>query len=1055
MRLHDFLKHPMQLWLVLLVCLMALGGVSIGNAQQAESLVQLISKDQEVSLSSSISVMQEDGIELSVTQARDMLSQFVWHSGGNPNYGFSEHGVWLYTTLSNVTTTDKWVVSVAFSQLDNVDMYLMQDGQIIASSFQGKLGVKTHYRLPMMKVELPYAQTVELFVRLQSQHSSLVAPISIKSSTSHEMQSFYDSLLWGLFYGGLIILAIYNLVVYFALRESSLLAYVGYICTVIVWQFVWGGHASMMLPQALSHWFDMHTDIIFVMIGIGSGVFTLVFLEAKDTAPRTLPFIKVSIGLLAVMGLCSLVNLFPPVWQNAAVYVVSMLAISCYTYAGFESYSNQFYAARYFIFAWSILATCALIGMFSLVDMLPSNFFTTYCFQFGVFFESALFSLALMDKSRHQLELEVQQATNDLRNNIELVEEQNVRLDIARKEAVAASNVKSQFLANMSHEIRTPLNAILGFSKELQQGDFSTDKRDQINIINAAADNLMTIVNDVLDVSKIEAGKLQINSHPFSINELLEEMIGVMAKSAHLKGLEFIYDIEPLPLKLIGDSYRIRQILNNLLGNALKFTDTGHIGLAASGKVLEHGIFELTIKIEDTGIGISREDKRKLFTAFSQVDDALNRSYQGTGLGLVICKELVKLMHGQLSLQSSPGQGSTFNVTVRMNILNTKPSISPKSDWQDQTVLLYEPYPNARFTASKLLKSLGARVTSVDSVTFLQTCTQAFDCVIFCIHPHNQATNEQAFSSASNIVAKRKVLLCSGEDSCCRFSQFTGQFSPQLRLPLTPGKLKEIMHKPTQAPVNELQKRLQELPAVTVLAVDDMEMNLRLLSTWLKPSRLEHKLAFSGQDAVNFCKESEFDLILMDVQMPNMDGLQATKLIRETNLNFGTPIIAVTAHAFKEEQQRLLNSGMDDYLPKPLDLSDLVDLINRWCHQGEEEKEHVEVFNWPLALKRANQNADAARDLFKQFIEQLPSFESKFERLQAHLEHNELQQVVHALHGVCCYTGAVALHSSCSELESQLKREQFDKVPSSLARLINDVKALLKQKDVIKHSIRD
>tara|TARA_R110002060_G_scaffold25156_2_gene34333 strand:+ start:862 stop:1566 length:705 start_codon:yes stop_codon:yes gene_type:complete len=231
----------MQLWLVLLVCLMALGGVSIGNAQQAESLVQLISKDQEVSLSSSISVMQEDGVELSVTQARDMLSQFVWHSGGNPNYGFSEHGVWLYTTLSNVTTTDKWVVSVAFSQLDNVDMYLMQDGQIIASSFQGKLGVKTHYRLPMMKVELPYAQTVELFVRLQSQHSSLVAPISIKSSTSHEMQSFYDSLLWGLFYGGLIILAIYNLVVYFALRESSLLAYVGYICTVIVWQFVWGG----------------------------------------------------------------------------------------------------------------------------------------------------------------------------------------------------------------------------------------------------------------------------------------------------------------------------------------------------------------------------------------------------------------------------------------------------------------------------------------------------------------------------------------------------------------------------------------------------------------------------------------------------------------------------------------------------------------------------------------------------------------------------------------------------------------------------------------------
>jgi two-component system sensor histidine kinase BarA len=1045
----------MRCWQALLFCIMALGIVSTVNAQHSESLVQLISKNHEVNLSSSISVMYESETELSVMQAKEMLSQFVWHSGGNPNYGFSEQGVWLYTTLSNVTTTDKWVISVAFSQLDNVDMYLLEDGQIIASSFQGKLGIPSHYRLPVMKAELPYAQTVELFIRLQNKHGSLVAPISIQSSSSHEMQNFYDNLLWGLFYGGLIILAIYNLVVYLTLREPSLLAYVGYICTVLVWQFVWGGHANMMLPRGFSYWFNIHTDIIFVLIGIGSGVFTLVFLEAKHTAPKTLPFIKASIGLLAIMGLCSMVNLFSPVWQNVAVYVVSMLAISCYTYAGFESYSNQFYAARYFIFAWSILATCALIGMFSLINVLPSNFFTTYCFQFGVFFEAGLFSLALMDKSRHQLQLEVHQATNDLRNNIELVEEQNVRLDIARKEAVAASNVKSQFLANMSHEIRTPLNAILGFSKELQQGDFSADKRDQINIINAAADNLMTIVNDVLDVSKIEAGKLRINSHPFSINELLEEMTGVMAKSAHLKGLEFVYDIEPLPLKLIGDSYRIRQILNNLLGNALKFTDTGHIGLSASGKLLEHGIFELNIKIEDTGIGISREDKRKLFTAFSQVDDALNRSYQGTGLGLVICKELVKLMHGQLSLQSSPGQGSIFNVTVRMNILNVKPSISADSDWQNQTVLIFEPYPNARLTASKLLRSLGANVTSADSIAFLQTCTQTFDYLIYCIHPQHSVANEKAFACADQIKAEHKILLCSGEDSCCKFTKFSEQFSPQLRLPLTAGKLKELMHKPVKEPINELQKRLEELPPVTVLAVDDMEMNLRLLSTWLKPSRLELKLAFSGQSAVAMCEETEFDLILMDVQMPNMDGLQATKLIRKTKRNFGTPIIAVTAHAFKEEQQRLLNSGMDDYLPKPLDLSDLVDLINRWCHQGEDDEPQTKIFDWSLALKRANQNADAARDLFAQFVEQLPEFERKFTRFQQQQNHDELQPIVHALHGICCYTGAVALHASCSELEGQLKRQQFSHVPILLAKLIRDLQALRLQENDIKLAMRD
>ena len=232
------------------------------------------------------------------------------------------------------------------------------------------------------------------------------------------------------------------------------------------------------------------------------------------------------------------------------------------------------------------------------------------------------------------------------------MEEQNVRLDIARKNAIEASNVKSQFLANMSHEIRTPLNAILGFSRELHSDSLPPEKQEQISIIHAAADNLLSIVNDVLDFSKIEAGKLEINNHPFSPNEMLEDMVSVMAKSAHLKKLEFVYDLEPLPEKLIGDSYRIKQVLNNLLGNALKFTDHGFVSLTASGKEQEHGMYEMVLQIEDSGIGISRDDQRKLFAAFSQVDDAMNRSYQGTGLGLVICQELVKLMRGELTLQS-------------------------------------------------------------------------------------------------------------------------------------------------------------------------------------------------------------------------------------------------------------------------------------------------------------------------------------------------------------------------------------------------------------------
>ena len=1008
-----------------------------------QSFVQLISADASYRLSEHFKMYKETQGQLDVEKIQGRLAEFTWQSSNNPNYGFSEQGVWLYSTINNVTDTQNWVIDIGFTQLDKVDIYLLKDGQVISSSQQGKMRFDQHYRLPTINVTLPYAESVELFIRIESRNAALIAPVDIQSHDRHERLNFFDNMIWGLFYGGLLILAIYNLVLYLGLREKSLLAYMAYIFTVILLLFVWGGHANLLSPQAAGEWFNQHTDLVFIIIGISTGIFCCHFLNIKNNAPKTAKFVMVNIALLLILGLCSIFNLLPLIWQYSLVYVVSILAISSYTHAGFESYSNHFYAARYYLIAWGILICLALINMISLVGMFPSNFFTTYCFQFGIFLQAALFSLALMDKSRHQLELEVQQATNDLRNNIVLVEEQNVRLDIARKDAIAASNVKSQFLANMSHEIRTPLNAILGFSKELYSDDLPPEKQEQVTTINAAADNLLSIVNDVLDFSKIEAGKLKINNHPFSPNQVLEDMISVMAKSAHLKKLEFVFDLAPLPEKLIGDSFRIKQILNNLLGNALKFTDHGHIGLAASGRELEHGIYELVLKIEDTGIGISREDKRKLFAAFSQVDDALSRSYQGTGLGLVICQELVKLMRGELTLQSVAGQGSVFTVSIRTNLLNKKPTLSLDSTWKDKKIVYFDPYPNSRHSGVQLLTNLGAKVTGVESLTYLRQLDNQYDLLFICV-PHNKENDlPKILEATRQVKAKQAAMLFSCSESLATRTDLPQYFSHKLRLPLTLGKLDELLLTPVSTPINKIQQRLMELPNARVLAVDDMEMNLRLLSTWLKPSSLQLTLSYSGNDAVALCQQREFDLILMDVQMPNMDGLQATRLIRQTELNLGTPIIAVTAHAFKEEQDRLLASGMDDYLPKPLDLSDLVDLIKRWCHQAEHETAPAPSFDWPLALKRANHNEDAARDILDQFLRQLPSFIAVIEKSCQHQNFAELQTKVHQLHGACCYTGVPNLHFLCDEIESALKRKQYEYAQQSVPNLAKEAKEVL------------
>ena len=1008
----------------------------------AQGDVQLITTDEVIRLSPQLKLFRETDNPLGLFDVKQKLEEFVWQPGDNPNYGFSDKGVWLHTTISNITENKQWVIDVAFTQLEKVDIYVLLGDEVLGHASQGKIRPNPQYRFPTLKLDMPYAQTIDLYVRIESQRSALVAPVDIQTSVHHERINFYDNLIWGLFYGGLIILALYNLILYIGLKDNSLLAYVGYICAVVIWQFVWGGHLHLLMSSDISIWASSRTDLIYVIIGIFSGLFTISFLEMVNSAPKSLIYIKICIALLATLGLLSVLNILPPVWQSGLVYLTSVVAIASFTYAGFESYSNQFYAARYFIFAWSILAGFALIGMLSLTTFLPSNFFTAYCFQLGVFIEAGLFSLALMDKSRHQLQLEVEQTTEDLRNNIELVEEQNVRLDIARKDAIAASNVKSQFLANMSHEIRTPLNAILGFSKELHSDSLSPEKKEQVSIINAAADNLLNIVNDVLDFSKIEAGKLKINNHPFSPNEMLEDMVSIMAKSAHLKNLEFIYNLEPLPEKLIGDSYRIKQVLNNLLGNALKFTDHGFVSLSAFGKVRDHGIYELVLKIEDSGIGISREDQRKLFAAFSQVDDALSRSYQGTGLGLVICQELVKLMRGELTLQSTPHSGSTFTVTIRSNLLNTNLSLSPDSEWLDKKIIYFDPFPQSRHCGVKILTYLGASVTGVESLTYLRELKQHYDLVFICVPNNKENVLPSILEATRHLNTDNSVLLYSGIESLSNRSDLSQYFSHKMRLPLTLGKLNSLLHAPEESPTDKLQQRLAALPSAKVLAVDDMEINLRLLTTWLKNTNLQLTLAFSGKDAVAQCKEHEFDLILMDVQMPNMDGLEATKQIRQTELNLGTPIIAVTAHAFKEEQDKLLASGMDDYLPKPINLSDLIDLIKRWCQVADPINEQSS-FDWTLALKRSNQNEEAAKDILQQFVQQLPGLVESIEKANQVEDYIEMQAKVHKLHGACCYTGVPAMLSLCSEMEGALKRQQIDVAKLRVSKLKSESLALL------------
>ncbi len=1017
--------------------------IATSSPARAQHIQQLFDENTTLDLSDSLYFLFETDYQLTISDVSRRRNDFLMHPHDNPNFGFRNNGMWLLTRVANVSNEPNWVFSINFSQLDSVDFYVVQNGEVIKQSHQGKAQKEQRFRVPTLRLNLDNNEPIDLYIRIESRSSSLITPLRVQAEPLHSSYFQMDSLLWGLFYGGLLILAVYNLALFFGVREKSLIAYVGYIFAVILWQFVWGGHTHLIFSSGIPSWLVGHSELIFVIIGISSGLFTVTFLETEQYAPTAHPVIKILLICQGITGFVCFVDLLPSIWKNNLVYGVGLVAILSYIYAGFEAFFNKFKPARYFIFAWTMLATGAIVGMLSLVGVLPSNDFTTYCFQVGVFLESGLFSFALMEKSRSQLESEVEQATNDLRNNMELIEEQNARLDIARKDAIKASNVKSQFLANMSHEIRTPLNAILGFSKELNNASLPPDQQEQVRIVNTAADNLLTIVNDVLDFSKIEAGKLKINNQPFSPNKLLEEMVTIMAKSSHSKRIEFVFDLGPLPEKLIGDVFRIKQVLNNLLSNALKFTSHGTIRFAVHGRALPHGIHEVNITVEDTGIGISRQDRKKLFNAFSQVDDALNRNYQGTGLGLVISKELVRLMNGDLTLKSVVGQGSTFCVSLRMNQLSQKFALSTDESWLDKRIVLFDPVPSTRRASANMLCALGAHVISVESTAFLDTLKDQYDFLMATVPVSKLAYRDRFLSRFVNFPAKKRVLWYSGPEPYAQYPSLHQHFYSQVRMPMTLTKLDNLIHQQNTPAKNAMLEKIEVLPPARILAVDDMEMNLKLLHTWLDNSPAELTTTISGQDAVNRCQTQEFDLILMDVQMPGMDGLQATREIRKSPLNMGTPIVAVTAHAFKEEQERLLASGMDDYLPKPIEFELLIDLVKSWCNDIVQSDIAFPSIDWQLALKRANQNKTTARELLGSFVSLLPNAIEKIDVLWEQRDFTELKAEVHKLHGACCYTGLPRLQHLVNEIESALKLDLHDDVETLLPELYQEAEKVL------------